>query len=130
MAAVRTTGLLIALLATVAAAGCSLNNVREIQPDQRFLGLEDLFEITTGPPASARLNVVFVHGMGHHPFGEPGVRRYQKRIAEELGFSRENVRRVEWGPLCPGKEIKSDIQVQLKREGWRVACRSRSFWMN
>jgi len=117
MAAVRTTGLLIALLATVAAAGCSLNNVREIQPDQPFLGLEDLFEITTGPPASARLNAVFVHGMGHHPFGEPGVRRYQKRIAEELGFSRENVRRVEWGPLRPGKKIKSDIQVQLKREG-------------
>lgn len=53
----------------------------------------------------------------HHPFGEIGVREYQKQIAKELGFKLSDVQSVDWGALCPPVEKRADLLLELKREG-------------
>ena len=82
--------------------------MHEVEPNQPFDGLEDLFTYDSGSPNATHLNVVFVHGMGHHAFGEPGIRKYQKRIAKELGVPAEDVKQVDWVPSARGR-----------RKGWR-----------
>ena len=79
-----------------AMAGCIYDNVREVEPDQSFHGLKHGLQRN-----DVTLNVVFVHGMGDHPFGEQGLLDYQVRIAAALGFD-EGAGRVgvDWGPHC------------------------------
>lgn len=107
----------VAMLAALAVAGCSYNNVFEVDDGESFLGLEQLINSNTGPSNARQLNVVFVHGMGHHPFGEIGIRNYQKRIAKELYFAPEDVQSVDWGNLCPPAEKRVNFDLLLKREG-------------
>ena len=108
---------ILALIATYIAAGCSYNHIMEFEPDEPFHGLAHLLNTDVGISDTRQLNVVFVHGMGHHPFGEIGIRKYQKRIAKELGFTLEDVQSVEWGPLCPPDEKRAGFLLKLKREG-------------
>jgi len=96
--------------------GCSYNSIREVEPNRSFDGLDQLFSSDAETPKRAHLNVVFVHGMGHHPFGETGIRDYQQRIAKELGFTAEDRRAVDWASLCPHPAKESDFELQLKRE--------------
>lgn len=75
--------------------GCLYNNVLEFEPNQSFQGLDDAFK------PNGSLNVVFVHGMGHHPFGEEGVLEYQQKIAKALGFDEAASQDgVNWGSFC------------------------------
>jgi hypothetical protein len=105
------------LIVAVAAAGCSYNRVLEFEPDVPFQGLAELLDNGPGPTDPRQLNVVFVHGMGHHPFGELGIRVYQKRIAGELGSTPDDAQSVDWGALCPPVEKRADFSLALKREG-------------
>lgn len=111
------TSFVCALVVAVAAAGCSYNRVMEFEPDVPFHGLAHLLKSGPGSSSGRQLNVVFIHGMGHHPFGEPGIRAYQKRIAGELGFTPDEVQSVDWGPRCPPVERRADFSLDLKREG-------------
>lgn len=85
------------LLSAVAAlSGCVYNNVLEIDEGKSFEGLKHVYEA-----GNSTLNAVFVHGMGHHPFGEPGVLEYQTRIAKELGFNEADRQTdVAWHDRC------------------------------
>lgn len=86
----------IGFLILITTTGCFMNNVREVDPDQAFFGLSQVYtaDIDT-------LNVVFVHGMGHHPFGEEGLHKYQIKIAGKLGFDHDSSKKsVSWGSLC------------------------------
>lgn len=79
--------------------GCLYNNVREVEPDKPFEGLRHTYDM-----GGSALNVVFVHGMGDHPFGKPPLLKYQREIAKELGFNEEEIRNdLDWGSLCPEK---------------------------
>jgi hypothetical protein len=91
--------LFLVLLVSFFLSSCLYSNVFEIDEGKSFEGFKDVYQtdITT-------LNVVFVHGMGHHPFGEQGVLDYQIRIAKELGFEEADRQSdVNWNDNCgPG----------------------------
>ncbi|MCU7804722.1 MAG: hypothetical protein KZQ92_04765 [Candidatus Thiodiazotropha sp. (ex Lucinoma borealis)] len=72
--------------------GCASNNF----PENAFHGLNHVYQSN-----GTTLNVVFVHGMGDHPFGEKGVLKYQMKIAKALGFDENAVwEAVDWGTHC------------------------------
>lgn len=80
-------------------AGCASNQIH-LKP---FHGLNHNYQ-TPGQT----LNVVFVHGMGDHRFGEPDVLKYQKRIAHELGFEEADVHQVDWEQKCKWPHTDND----------------------
>lgn len=88
---------LLILLSTMhVLGGCVYSNVFEIDEGKSFQGLKDIYQ-----PDNSTLNVVFVHGMGHHPFGEPDLLDYQIRIAQELGFNESDRQLgVRWHDSC------------------------------
>lgn len=96
MSTQRLPWIVIVLITVFSTTGCLYNNVREVAPNQSFNGLEHVIQTD-----NTTLNVVFVHGMGHHPFGEKSLLDYQAKIANELGFSEETSRNdVDWGAYC------------------------------
>jgi len=96
MSTERLKWVLILVPACLVMAGCLYNNVREVEPDQSFQGLNRVYQ-----SGGSTLNVVFVHGMGHHPFGEEGLLDYQIKIAKELGFGEDASQGgVNWGAYC------------------------------
>ena len=95
MSAVLLSRSLVGFFILIMTTGCIMNNVREVDPNQEFSGLSQVYKSNTDT-----LNVVFVHGMGHHPFGEEGLHQYQIKIARKLGFDDASKQSVSWGSLC------------------------------
>lgn len=76
--------------------GCVYNNISEVEPEESFLGLKDAYQHDVSV-----LNVVFVHGMGDHPFGEEDALDYQIEIAGKLGFQEMMIQDgLEWDADC------------------------------
>ena len=80
--------------------GCSYNNVYEIDKKngsyENIEGIQDLYN-----SGAKNVNIVFIHGMGHHPqddeFKKNGVTRlYQNRLAVELGFNNLKDNEIPW----------------------------------
>ena len=88
---------LLILLSTMhVLGGCVYNNVFEIDEGKSFKGLKDIYQA-----GNSTLNVVFVHGMGHHPFGEAELLDYQIRVAQELGFNESDRQLgIRWRDSC------------------------------
>lgn len=103
--------LLVVFSVLVLLTGCFYNNVREVEPNQSFDGLNHVLQ------DKSNLNVVFVHGMGHHPFGEKGVLEYQIEIAKQLGFvEADRNHSVKWKDSCdPGYTEYSYFSEQEKK---------------
>lgn len=105
--------------------GCLYNNVREVEPDRAFQGLNHVYQ-----SGGSTLNVVFVHGMGHHPFGEKDLMDYQVKIAKELGFGEgASQGNADWGVLCQagyrGYAYFSEAEeerLQARREKDQAIC--------
>ena len=94
-------------------------------PDRSFSGLAGAMKSNGGT-----LNVVFVHGMGHHPFGEEGLLKYQERIARKLGFTSDMLQPgLSWGGDCRsdtkdhGSISQDEIKrIQIRRDAKQAVC--------
>lgn len=107
--------------------GCSYNNVNRIDftdedkdKEEAFIGIADVY---TSNQVST-VNIVFVHGMGIHPFGEESTSLYQDTLAEKLGFSVvEDEKDIGWKKCIKGLDVPCVPLMLNKVEagylGWR-----------